>query len=48
MIVYRFVGIVACSFRGGATADVGIDGLPGVREPGDRRNDGTVAPCAQL
>ena len=44
----RFVRIVACSFGGRAIADEGVNGAPGAGEPGDRGDDGSVAPCAQL
>ena len=44
----RFVGVVACSVGGGTVADEGVNGAPGAREPGYRRHDGTVVPCAQL
>ena len=46
--IYRSVGIIACSFGGRELSDEGVDGSPGVGEPGDQGNDGPVAPCAQL
>ena len=48
MIVYRFVGIMAHSFGGGAVTNAGDDGSPGIGEPGDQGDDGSVAPCVQL
>ena len=48
MMVCRFVGVVACSVRGGTVADEGVNGAPGTRKPGYRGYDGTVVPCAQL
>ena len=45
---YRPVGVVACSFGGRELSDVGVDGSPGVGEPGDQGDDRTVVPCVQL
>ena len=46
MMVCRLIGVMACSVGGGTITNVGDDGSPGVREPGDRGDDGAVAPCA--
>ena len=44
----RPVRVMAGPFGGRELSDAGVNGVPGVREPGDRRNDGSVAPRAQL
>ena len=45
---YRFVGVVAHSFGGGAIAYAGVDGAPRDGEPGVRGDDGAAALGVQL
>ena len=44
----RFVGVMAGSFGGRKLSNVGANGTPGTRKPGNRRDDEPVAPCALL
>ena len=44
----RSVRGMAGPFGGREHSNAGVDGAPGTRKPGDRRNDGSVAPRAQL
>ena len=48
MLFCRPVGVMAPSIRGGTVPNEGADGLPGIGEPGDRRDDGAVAHGTQL
>ena len=45
---YRPAVVMAPSVRGGAVPNVGTDGVPGIGEPGDRRDDGAVVHGAQF
>ena len=47
-VPYRFAGVMACPFRGRELPNEGVNGLPGVGEPGDQGDDGAVVPCVQL
>ena len=42
---FRPVRGMAHSFQGRKLPDMGVDGSPGIEEPGDREEDGTVVLC---
>ena len=44
----RPVRVMAGPFGGRELSDAGVNGAPGVGEPGDRGNDGSVAPRVKL
>ena len=46
--LYRFDGVMASSVRGKTTTYAGVDGVPGVGEPGVGRDDGAIVLGAQL
>ena len=45
---YRFAGVMASSVGGRTITYVGVNGVPGVGEPGVGRDDGAIALGAQL